>query len=469
MAPKIDFEITEARFSPYLLDSIVSLLVFDSDFLKRGFSLFKPQVFDGERKTMAELCYEYFQKYSSAPGEYIVDILENYLSRRQSQRALLYKYLDKLAGMDVNKNYVLESFGSFIKDKMCADAINRASDLQRRGRSTEAYNEIISTFKEANLVTGQTIFDFLDPMNIDSVLSGSMSDTTNAKTFIEPYDKVTGGVSRDEMILLFGDTNIGKSYAMVHFGTVFALQGKNVLEIHLETSEDEIKTRHAKAFTGMQIRYTGISDGEKDSVRVNVRDRLLKKVEFVRKKGGHIWLRYPTKFTIANLRALLDDVEFQKGVPPDIVLLDSPKQMKTESKYKDYHIDEMLLYQDLFELKKERNITLICTAWSKDRGEHGTSGLTRGAQVGGTVAKIQIVDTVWSLTQNEQENKRGVLWFFVAKSRRSQKFMTYEIQQDLDRGQFMVSAKKIQGGSRAAEEARHLGLKYDDDKKEKEG
>jgi len=465
----ISFEITEARFSPFLLDSIVSLLVFDSDFLKRSMCLFKPQVFEGERRTISELSYDYFRKYNSAPGEYIVDILENHLSRRQSQRELLYKYLDKIASMDVNKNYVLESFGSFVKDKMCADAINRASDFQKRGRSVEAYNEIVSTFKEANLVTGQTVFDLLDPFNLDSVLSG-VSSEPNAKTLIEPYDKATGGVMRNEMILIFGDTNISKTYSVVGLGTNFAFQGKNVLEIHLETSEDEIKVRHAKALTGMQIRFRNMKDNEeKDSVKSIIRERLLKKIEFGQRRGGHLWLKYPTGFTMANLRALVDDIEFQEGVPVDIVLLDSPKQMKTDSKYRDFYVDEMLLYQDLFQFKKERNITLICTAWSRDRGEHG-SGLTKGNQVGGSIDKLRIVDTVWTLTQNEQENRQNILWMFVGKARMSQKFMVYEIQQDLDRGQWCVAAKAVHAGSKAAEEARKLGLAYckDNNKKEKE-
>lgn len=466
---KVEFNINESRFSSYLLDSIVHLLVFDKEFLGRCSVLFKPSVFEGERRVVAELCYDYFAKYSSAPCEYVVDLVESYLSKKPQQRPLLLKYLERIADMDVNKNYVFESFGGFVRDKMCSDAIVRAEQLVRQGRYVEAREDIIRTFKDAELINGDSVFDFLDPANVDNILERENRGKL-LKTFIDPYDKVVGGVGKPEMILVFGEKNVGKSFLMAHLGTVFALQGENVLEIHLETPLDEMKLRHAAAFTGMRTKFRGDNEDHDGSAKAAVKARLKKKIGFISRRGGSLWLYEDTAFTMSKLEALVDNIEFTKGKSPTVVLLDSPKQMIAESRYRDYLRDQEYLYRRLLDFSKARQVALVVTGWAQRKsGRYGDFHVTRGQQVAGSIEQVNIVDTVWTLSQNEEESARGIVWMFVPYSRFYKKFLTIEIEQNLDIGQFVINAREVPAGSRAAEEARRLGLKYEESRKSVSG
>lgn len=460
--PEVKFSISEAKFSGYLLDSIINLMVFDSDFLKRSFSLFKPDVFDGERRTVAELCYDYFQKYGSCPGEYIVDVAESFLSRKPTQRSLLLRYLERVSDVDANKDYVLTEFGGYVGEKICTDSIVRAEALTRRGRKQEAREDIIRSFKDAELLGGGNVFNFLDPANIDSIFEQQQGGSRTRRTLIDPYDRKTGGLQHPEMVLIFGEKNVGKSFLMVHLGTVLALQGEAVAEVHLETPLAEIKARHAAGFTGMKSKFRHDED-EGGGAREAVKARLRKKIDFVRRKGGSLWLHKDTSFTIDKLVAYLDNLEFVEGKRVTTLLLDSPKQMIVD-KYRDYLRDQEWLYRRLHDLSQERDLILVVTGWAQRKsGGYESSSMTRGQQIGGSIEQVNIVDTVWTFSQNEMEAMKGLLWMFVPYARTHQRAMTIEIKQDLDRGQFVVSSREVPAGSRAAEEARKLGVKYDNE------
>lgn len=447
----VKFEIEDANFTPYMQDSIVSLLIFDTDFLSRCFYVVKMKFLTGERKTIADLCYDHYDSYKEAPRDHIVDIILNYVSRRPNQSKLLLKYLDKLLDTTPNRSYVINTFGNYVKEEMCKSTIDEAKILIDKGKIKEAEELIYSGFREAKLITGKT---FLDLLNLEpyQFIDDSWLEP-NIKTFIEPYDKIVGGWFRKEMIILFGEYSIGKTFMCTHIGKVAALQGKNILHVTLETTEEELRMRYASSLTSTKIKRRN-EDEDSDFSPA----KLKKKLDFLKSRGGKIWLYQAFDFSFNDLVSTFNEIEVVNKAVPDVLILDSPGNMNMSGKYKEMWQNEKILYKQILDFTKERNITTIVTDWAQ-REKGSGSKVTRGHNIGGSIAKVQIPDTGITLSQNESENKEGKLIWFQFRSRGAKKFVMVEIQQDLDRGQAVVESKLVEKESKIMEETRKLQMK----------
>ena len=433
----MEFEIQDVNFTPYMLDSIVHLMVWDNDFLSRCSVLLKPKFFADERKVVVDMCYSHFEKYKQAPEKYIFDIVQEYTRKKPSQRKILQKYLDKLSGLQPNKGYVLSVFGEFIRSEICKSAIERGKAILDKGNIKQAEEAVISGFREASMAITPVISDILVEKNFnldDCVLE------PNIKTFVDSYDRITGGWHRKEMVLLVGDYSVGKTFMVNHIGKVSVIQGKKVLQVTLETPKEEILARYAAAFTASKVKSDqhGSEGGDTKDFSFS---KLKKKLDFLRKRGGKLWVYQGLSFGFEDLVALVNNIEVLEGVVPDVILLDSPDQMVKPSLYRDEWANERELYRKLLEFTKERNITLVVTAWSNR--PTSDKRMTKGHHIGGSIGKIQIVDTGITLSQSEAEAERGVLIWFQVRSRGAKKYIMVEIKQNLEIGQAVISSRLI--------------------------
>jgi hypothetical protein len=157
---KIDF--SEARLSNYLIDSVVKLLIEDNDFVKKVKAFIKPKVFvTEERVALVKAIYEYVEKFGKAPGEYIFDIIEDRFERNPDKKELILKYVERLMSeVECNKDYVLERFGGYVKQKLCQDAIERAYQSVMKGQIEYAEATILGGFRDAYSLTAENVIDY---------------------------------------------------------------------------------------------------------------------------------------------------------------------------------------------------------------------------------------------------------------------------------------------------------------------
>ena len=444
----VKFSIEDAKFSPYLQDSIIYLLMTDPDFLKRCYHVVKPSVFSDERKIICKICYDYHSEYSDAPGEYILDIIEDTLSRKPTKRKMVLKYLDRIWDLEPNKYYVLNTFGGFIKEKICADSISKADGLNKKGKIKEAEETILEGFREAYSVTGETVIDYMVHGHKAAVEGGGFQEL-NFKTFIDPYDRMCGGYYRKEFVLYFGDSSVGKSFRCVYDGKIALLQGKKVLHITLETAKEIIWERYVASFTASfssekggehQIGDTIKRGGKKIKLKKLSMKKLKQKLDFLKRKRGKLWLHQATNFTYNDLISLLNNLEIMHGEIPDVIIIDSPDQMVLSKKSnQEIRLVEKDLYQRILDLGKDRNATVIATTQAGK--QVAKKRLARGEDISENYWKFRIPDTRISLNQTEEEYKRGLLRMYLAGARGSSKHLLVELVQCLEIGQFVLDAK----------------------------
>ena len=133
---------------------------------------------------------------------------------------------------------------------------------------------------------------------------------------INLFNQITkGGLSNKSLNIALAGTGVGKSLFMCHVAAGALVQGKNVLYITLEMSEERIAERIDANLLDVPIdQIENMSEQMfSDAVR-----RLKTKTN-----GKLIVKEYPTGSANANhMRALLNELKLKKGFIPDIIMID---------------------------------------------------------------------------------------------------------------------------------------------------
>lgn len=443
-------EFTFQKHSPLVLDSIIKLCISNSTVLQKCYNYMPLNLLSYERKIIMELVYSYYDNYQQAPGDYIVSLVEDYcLNKKQVKRHLLMAYLASLNDLEVNEGYVLDVFSQYVREWICSHAIEEAKLLLDNKDYSGAEALILEKFRMANM-TFQEHTDYLN-VGLISLNGSSGFRERNFKTYIDPYDAITDGFYRKEFIVLFGDQNVGKSFAMVYFAKVALLQGKRVLFLTLETDKEIVKERFSMAFTSSATSQKILNDGyvvvnDRKIVAQPLESKKVRKVtDLLHRKKAKLWIEQPTSMSVKKLKSMINSIELFDKDTIDVLILDSLDQFESGVKYSEYRYEVKNIYKEILELTKERRITTIATTQA---GRQATKkSLTVGADVSESYDKVRIPDTVLTLSQTEEEYKRGIARMLLYKSRSSSKYITIELEQALGLGQFVISSKLWEGSN----------------------
>ena len=133
---------------------------------------------------------------------------------------------------------------------------------------------------------------------------------------IEYLNKITkGGLPNKTLNVALAGTGVGKSLFMCHIGAAALTQGRNVLYITMEMSEERIAERIDANLLDVPI----------DQLENLSKDMLMDKVSTIasRTNGKLIIKEYPTGQAHANhFRALLNELKLKKNFTPDIIFID---------------------------------------------------------------------------------------------------------------------------------------------------
>ena len=130
------------------------------------------------------------------------------------------------------------------------------------------------------------------------------------------FNKITkGGLTNKSLNVALAGTGVGKSLFMCHVAAATLLQGKNVLYITCEMSEEKIAERIDANLLGVPIQDIGSLPQQMYESKVT---NLMKKTN-----GKLIIKEYPTASAhVGHFRSLLSDLSLKKNFRPDIIFVD---------------------------------------------------------------------------------------------------------------------------------------------------
>ena len=133
---------------------------------------------------------------------------------------------------------------------------------------------------------------------------------------LEYLNKITeGGIPKKTLNIIMAGTGVGKSLALCHLSSSYINQGKNVLYISMELSEERVSER-----IDANVLNVSLTD-----LKSLPRDLYEKKIASLKQKtnGKLIVKEYPTaSASTVHFRSLLNELNLKKGFVPDVIMVD---------------------------------------------------------------------------------------------------------------------------------------------------
>ena len=299
--------------------TILHHLILNEDYSRKVLPFIKEEYFqDNVEKTLFKTILQYADKYKSLPAVEALGIEIQKTTVTEEEFKKVNNYLEDLQTdlQKIDDQWLLDDTEKCCKDKAIYNAILSGIhiiDGKDKERSPDALPELLSK------ALGVSFDDHVGHDYIQQ--SDDRYEFYHTKEEKIPFDleffnKITkGGLPRKTLNIALAGTGVGKSLFMVHVAANCLMQGKNVLYITLEMSENRIAERIDANL--MNISMDDLHDLPRHMYESKF-ERLAKKTQ-----GQLIVKEYPTaSASCAHFRALLNELALKKTFRPDIIFID---------------------------------------------------------------------------------------------------------------------------------------------------
>ncbi len=447
-----------------LQENIVSLLSYDDKFSSIIRHSVAVNLYGGPYRIIALRCYDYIDQFNKPPKDHIADLLSDKLSG-DTPEAQLYSDIIvsiKNAYAGINTDYVIKQLELFIRrQSLRSISVDLTKALQKD--TEESLEEADRLIKQATN-QGLQLFDPGTRLG-DKSKALSFLDITNESfpTGIKELDKRGFGPNRKELWLGVANTKTGKTWLLIQLAKMSLMHRLRVSHITLEMSEGRAAQRYFQALFGVSkrreihrtIKFKCDELGRVigfDDVTISprlalddqgIRTKLEKVVDkWAIRQLNNIYIKqFPTgALTVHQLEAYLDNLEATQRFTPDLLIIDYPDLMKTDTDNFRLALDR--IYMDLRGLAIKRNIALAVVSQSH-RGA-ARAKTVKGDNVAEAYSKIAHADVIVTLTSTEAEKKLGLARLFVI-GRNDSDGITILISQQYGIGSFVCDSAIMPG------------------------
>lgn len=221
---------------------------------------------------------------------------------------------------------------------------------------------------------------------------------------IDLINKITkGGLTKKTLNVLAAASGVGKSLFMCHMAAANFREGRNVLYVSMEMSEERISERVDANLMNVTM----------DELEIMPRDVYLKKIARVKEKyaGRLIVQEYPTSSAgAAHFRHLLNELRMKKNFIPDVVYIDylnicASTRMKMGGSVNSYTYVKSIA-EELRALAVEFNVPIVsATQLNRDGYNNSDVDLTNTSESMGLVHTVDLMLGLISTEELEDMNQ----------------------------------------------------------------
>jgi|TARA_Y100000296_G_scaffold86345_1_gene125806 replicative DNA helicase len=297
--------------------TILSNLIHNEEYSRKVIPFIKEEYFqDGVEKVLFKTIWEYAEKYKKNPTVDILSIEVQEITLNEEQYQASIKYLSDLVETPTDLDWLVDQTEKWCKDKAIYNAILNGIhiiDGKEKDKSPDALPSILS---EALAVSFDKHIghDYMEQHDDRYEFYHTTEDKIPFD--LDFFNRITkGGLPNKTLNIALAGTGVGKSLFMCHVAASTLVQGKNVLYITLEMSEEKIAERIDANLMNVTM----------DDLRDLPRHMYDDKFSRIQKKtqGNLIVKEYPTASAhCGHFRALLNELQLKKDFKPDIVFID---------------------------------------------------------------------------------------------------------------------------------------------------
>ncbi len=299
---------------------IINNLIKREGFLRKVLPFLKDEYFfDKTDKFLFNEINNFAQKYNKTPSlDSLLITLQSKNNITEDEYEKIDNYLTELKELEPEKNedWLIEKTEKFCQEKAIYNAISQSISILDNTDKTKDKGIIPEILSNALAVTfdNSVGHDYID--DYEERYDFYHRKEKKIRFDLEYFNKITrGGLSTKTLNIILAGTGVGKSLAMCHFATSFISQGKNVLYITLEMSEEKIAQR-------IDANLLDIDINEMNELS---KDVYFKKLENIKQKtvGKLIIKEYPTAMaSTTHFRNLINELKLKKNFVADIIIVD---------------------------------------------------------------------------------------------------------------------------------------------------
>ncbi len=415
--------------------TILNNLVSNDQFRRQVFPYLKREYFEEQsNKLLFNIISEFITKYEKCPTKESLGVdLQNITTLSDQEFKTTIESISKISDEKVDHKWLVDS-----TEEWCR---NRAIYL--------------SLLESIQIADGKD--DKKDKGSIPSILSDAIAVSfdnrighdyfANYKERFEFYNKVEekipfdltmfnkitkGGLSNKTLNVALAGTGVGKSLFMCHVAAATLLQGKNVLYITCEMSEEKIAERIDSNLLGINIQ--DIADLPKQIFENKV-NKLKKKTT-----GKLIIKEYPTAAAhVGHFKALLNELTLKTSFKPDLIFVDY-LNICASQRFKGSTVNSYTyvkaIAEELRGLAVENNVPIV-SATQTTRSGFGSSDidLTDTSESFGLPATA---DFMFALISTEESEQLGQILIKQLKNRYNDPTMNKRFAIGVDRSKMKL-------------------------------
>lgn len=406
--------------------AITAALLKDITFTLKSFSIIKDQtgIFS---KPGVEKIYKatkaYYEKYKILPPQKALDYISG---RHPDVREALEEVNQVDAKVLENNQFMMEATQNYVKRGMVKNAVLKSVEIIDE---PDKYQILQDMLKEALSVSydsdlGMNYKDDLD-IRLHHARDYSINGIRSGLEKIDDALKVGRGFLPKNIYIVSSKSNLGKSIALCNFASNALLQCKNVLFISLEMQEFFIGQRLDAILTQLKIN---------DIYDVSEEFQLRQKFGLLCKQVGeaNIMIKEypPGSINVHQIRSLINDLKLYKDWSPDIIFIDYLNLLLAGKRGDNRYHDLKHITEEIRALSYEFNAPMV-TASQINRG--GYDEISPDLEtMGESMGIVHTADTIFMLSQTDEERLAGQLIWHIKKNRLGPKDMSFPTVIDYD-------------------------------------
>lgn len=302
---------------PNLQTIILKGLIHDEKFCRKALPHIKPEYFQNEHRVVYELILKFIAKYNKLPNSAVLNIEFQNSDKIADTIAVSKLISDANTPEIVEYDWLVNTTEKWCKDRAVHIAIMESiAIIDGRSATNAAEGMIPDILSKALAVTFDTNVghDYIEDAQKRFDFYHRIEDKISFD--IDMLNQITnGGVTRKTLNIILAGTAVGKSLAMCHLAAAALAQGRNVLYITMEMSEEKIAERNDANLFDLPI----------DQISQLSNEMFNHKIKNIANKthGKLIIKEYPTGAAhVGHFRALLMELKLKKNFVPDIIFVD---------------------------------------------------------------------------------------------------------------------------------------------------
>ena len=300
-----------------LQTTILQKLLNDEQYCRKVLPFIKAEYFEGAHRATYKLVLDFIVKFNKLPTPTTLQIDLETADVQEDMYPTAVKLIESLdQNPKVEDQWLIENTEKWCKDRAVLLAIMESIQIidgKRKDTSQGAIPDILQKALSINF-DNSVGHDYIGNADDRFDFYHKVEDRTPFD--LEMFNTITkGGVPRKTLNICLAGTGVGKSLFMCHIASSYLTQGRKVLYITLEMSEERIAER-------IDANLMNINIDQLVTLPKDIYDAKIQKIA-AKTNGSLIIKEYPTASAHAgHFRSLLNELKLKKDFTPDVIFID---------------------------------------------------------------------------------------------------------------------------------------------------